>query len=162
MLAGCSSTPHDEASCDQADWYELGRRDGSQGAPTDKLKDHRKSCTKNFRSDWESMYTNGRNAGLVEYCDPKNGYELGRMGVGYYYVCPSTVEPQFLLSYRRGQRAHELELQSKQLDLRIDQLSQKLLVANNKYDQQELTGELDQLRKQRAQKERELAKIISN
>src|SRR6202042_1372132 len=93
----------DKTACEQTDWYELGRQDGSQGQPTDRLNKHQKACAK-VEPDWETVYTNGRNAGLVEYCEPKNGYELARMGIAYYYVCPSTVEAQFLSSYRKGQQ----------------------------------------------------------
>jgi hypothetical protein len=158
-LSACASKSTDQATCEQADWYELGRRDGAQGTPSDRLGQHRNGCAKSFRSDWETMYTNGRNAGLVEYCDPKNGYDLGRMGMAYLYVCPSTVEPEFLSAYRRGQQAHDIEAESKRLEMEIDQLSQKLLVADSKFDQEELNSELEQLKKLHAQKERELEKI---
>src|SRR6185503_17308749 len=91
FISGCAATKvAEKAPCDQTDWYEIGRRDGSQGSPTEKLTSHEKTCRRDFRSEWEKLYTNGRNAGLVEYCDQKNAYELGRMGVKYYYVCPST------------------------------------------------------------------------
>ncbi len=162
LLTGCTSSNVEQASCDQADWYELGRRDGSQGSSSDRLDQHRHACSKQFRPDWETMYTNGRNAGLVEYCEPKNGYELGRMGIAYLYVCPSTVEPKFVEAYRKGQRAHDLELESKRLDVQIDQLNQRLLVSNNKYDQKELSTELSQLKKVRAQKEKELSNYSKN
>lgn len=162
LSTACSSLKVEQASCEQADWYELGRRDGSQGSPSDRLNQQRKACGKSFRADWESMYINGRNAGLVEYCEPRNAYELGRMGVAYLYVCPSTVEPQFISAYRKGQTAHDLEIESKRLDMQIDQLAQKLLLANNKYDQKELSDEMSELKKVRAQKEKELSKIIAN
>jgi hypothetical protein len=159
---GCvSAKSTDIATCEQADWYELGRRDGSQGAPTDRLTKHQKECAQQLNPEWETMYTNGRNAGLVEYCDPKNAYELGRMGVSYYYVCPSTVEPQFLGGYRRGQQARELELQNQKLDEKIDDLSQKVIQTSSIYEKKELTTELDQLKVLRAKNERELSKIIS-
>lgn len=160
-LSACASKSTDLATCDQSDWYELGRRDGSQGISSDRLERHQKRCDKGFRSDWETMYTNGRNAGLVEYCEAKNGYDLGRMGIAYLYVCPSTVEPQFLTAYRRGQQARDLELESKKLELEIDQVSQKLLIADNQPEQQELAAELTQLKKVRAEKERQLSRIIT-
>lgn len=162
-LTSCTSAPSaDIATCEQADWYELGRRDGSQGSPTDRLSQHQKACPKNFTSEWETMYTNGRNAGLVEYCDPKNAYELGRMGGAYYYVCPSTVEPQFLTGYRRGQQARDLEIRNQKLDDQINQLAQKLVQTSSIYEQKELETELDQLKVLRAQNERELSKILTN
>lgn len=149
-----------KASCEQADWYELGRRDGSQGTPTDRLTGHQKECAKLSNPDWETVYTNGRNAGLVEYCDPKNAYELGRMGVAYYYVCPSTVEPQFLVSYRKGQQAREIELQNQKLDDQIDQLGQKLVTSNSVGEKQEIEHQIEELKATRAKNDQELNKII--
>jgi hypothetical protein len=162
-LSGCSSIKpvSDKATCEQTDWYEIGRRDGSQGSPTDRLTQHQKQCDKQFKNDWETMYTNGRNAGLVEYCEPQNGYELGRMGIAYYYVCPSTIEPQFLSGYRRGQQARDLEQQNQKLDEQIDQTAQKLIRAGNPNEQDELAKQLDELKKTRAKNEQELGKIIS-
>jgi len=165
-LSGCTSaTPKVEtektASCETVDWYELGRRDGSQGTPTNKLSNRQKECAKAASPDWETIYTNGRNAGLVEFCDPKNGYELGRMGVAYYYVCPSTVEPAFLTGYRQGQQARELELQNQKIDEQIDQLVQKLTAAENPNEKQEITQQLEELKKSRAKNDQELTKIIT-
>lgn len=157
----CASKNVDVATCEQADWYELGRRDGSQGTPTDRLTQHQKDCAKSFNPDWETVYTNGRNAGLVEYCEPKNAYELGRMGVAYHYVCPSTVEPPFLLSYRKGQDARELEIQNQKLDEQINDTTQKLIQSGDTYEKNELSTALEQLKKLRAKNDRELSKIIS-
>ncbi len=161
LQLACASKSTDRATCDQSDWYELGRRDGAQGLPTDHLVQLRKDCGKTFRNDWETVFINGRNAGLVEYCDAKNGYELGRMGGTYYYVCPSTVEPRFLSSYRKGQSARELEVQNKKIDLQIDQLAQKLVVESDQHEQRQIASELDNLKKVRNKNERELSKIIS-
>jgi len=111
-VSGCQSKPV-VAGCEQRDWFELGRTDGAQGTSENKLKKYAMECPKQFRSEWETMYTNGRNAGLNEYCSPENAYELGRSGQTYLYVCPSTMEPQFLGDYRRGQRARELEIANK-------------------------------------------------
>lgn len=163
LVAGCVSTKPvaQKSACDQTDWYEIGRRDGSQGSPTNKLTQHQKECSDKFSGDMETMYTNGRNAGLVEYCDPQNGYELGRMGVAYYYVCPSTVEPQFLSGYRRGQEARDLEQQNQKLDEQIDQLAQKLVTVNNTSEQEEVASQLDELKKTRAENEQKLNKITT-
>src|SRR4051812_38135359 len=118
LLAGCVSAPVENSvtTCGHADWYELGRLDGSQGTPTDRLNEHQKDCVKKINPDWETIYTNGRNAGLLEYCDLKNAFELGRTGASYHYVCPSTVEQEFLSSYRKGQEARELEAENKKLE----------------------------------------------
>lgn len=163
LLGGCASKPieAEKATCEQADWYELGRSDGSQGSPTNRLTQHQKDCAKSLNPEWETVYTNGRNAGLVEYCDPKNAFELGRMGVAYYYVCPSTVEPLFLAGYRKGQQARELELQNQKIDGEIDQLTQKIVQTESENEQQALKAQLTELKKLRSQNDQELSKIIA-
>jgi len=163
-LTGCVSAQKvpepEKATCEQADWYELGRRDGSQGTPTDRLTAHQKECAKNSNPEWETIYTNGRNAGLVEYCDPKNAYELGRMGVAYYYVCPSTVEAPFLASYKMGQQAREIEIQNQKLDDQIDQLGQKLNSSESSNEKKEINDQIEALKKARTKNDQELSKII--
>ncbi|MGZ3724133.1 MAG: DUF2799 domain-containing protein, partial [Bdellovibrionales bacterium] len=164
-LTGCATVTKpaepEKATCEQVDWYELGRRDGSQGTPTDRLTAHQKECAKNSNPEWETIYTNGRNAGLVEYCDPKNAYELGRMGVAYYYVCPSTVETPFLASYRQGQKAREIEIQNQKLDDQIDQLGQKLVTSESSNEKKEINDQIEELKKARAKNDQELSKIIT-
>jgi len=163
LFTACGSNPvvADKPACAQADWYELGRLDGAQGSPADRFTQHQKECAKNFNAEWETMYNNGRNAGLVEYCDPKNAYELGRMGVTYYYVCPSTVEPQFLTGYRKGQQTRDIELQNQKLDEKIDQVTQKLTQTTSSNEVDELKVQLEELKQTRAKNEQELSKIIS-
>lgn len=158
VAAGCSSTP-EKPACEQRDWYESGRRDGSQGAPLDRLASYKLECGAEFSGFWETMYTNGRNAGLVEYCSSENSFELGRMGIAYLYVCPSTTEGDFLAGYRRGQRARQLEIENQRLDQEIDTLLSRINAENSKYARRELASELDQLRKLRSQNEKNLNKI---
>ena len=156
VFSGCASKPT-VAGCEQRDWFELGRRqDGAQGATEDQLSKHARSCGKEFRPDWETMYTNGRNAGLVEYCTPENAFELGKMGLAYMFVCPSTVEPQFLSGYRKGQRARELEIENKKLEGKIDTISERLTTSNGDFDKARVVTELMQLQARKTQNEEEL------
>lgn len=159
-VTGCSSsTKVEKLSCDQKDWYELGRTDGAKGATLDKFSVQKSECKAGFDAAWETMYTNGRNAGLVEYCAPENSFELGRMGIAYLYVCPSTMEPEFLTGYRKGQQARDLEIANQKLDAEIDELIAKLTSTSGQYEKRQIASELDDLRKTRAKNERTLGKI---
>lgn len=160
-LGACASRPADRASCDQRDWFELGRHDGAQGATEDQLKSHSKDCRRQFRSDWETMYSNGRNAGLVEYCTAENAFELGKMGLAYMYVCPSTMEPRFVSGYRKGQRARELELENKKLETKIDTISEKLNTSRNEFEKVRMSHEMIQLQAQKSKIENELNSSFS-
>lgn len=157
LMSACASK-QDKATCDKRDWFELGRRDGAQGAATDRQASYRNECGTTFSGFAETMYTNGRNAGLVEYCDVSNAYELGRMGLPYLYVCPSTIEPKFLSSYRKGQEARKLEVQNQKIDAEIDELLAKLNYVDSSYARREIASEVEQLRKERIKNDKDLSK----
>ena len=112
LQVGCASSSSSNTSitktnCGSMDWFEYGRRDGSKGAPKEQIDSYRKLCGNEFDSSSETLYVNGRNSGLVEYCSPQNGFEIGRMGAAYLYVCPSLMEPAFINEMRRGQRIRD-------------------------------------------------------
>jgi hypothetical protein len=157
VISACAGK-QEKASCDQRDWYETGRRDGSQGATLDRLVGYKKECGNQFNSFSETIYTNGRNSGLVEYCAPENSYELGRVGIAYMYVCPSISEPEFLTGYRRGQAARKLEIENQKLDVEIDMLLAKLNIEQSNYARREMASTLEDLRRARAKNDRDLNK----
>ncbi len=157
LISGCAGK-QEKASCEQRDWYESGRRDGSQGATLDRLANYKKECGSQFSSFSETIYINGRNSGLVEYCAPSNSYELGRMGIAYFYVCPSITEPEFLTGYRRGQAARKLEIENQKLDMEIDTLLSKLNGEPSTYARREIASALEDLRKARAKNDKNLNK----
>jgi len=166
LTTGCTTAPPlvknsknpSDSLCTERDWFEVGRRDGSQGRTQDQALQYHKECPQ-FSQQFETIYTNGRNAGLVEFCAPDNAFSLGRMDVAYRYVCPATVEGQFLQDYRRGQSARTLEIEGKKLDARIERLSEELSIAEGTSDQQKIHSEIESLRNLRATKERELSQI---
>lgn len=160
-LSACASTSSQKVACQERDWFELGRHDGAQGSSEENFDRYTKECRRQqqLTSEVETMYTNGRNAGLVEYCTPENAFELGRMGLVYMYVCPSTVEPKFLSSYRKGQRARDLEIENKKLDGKIETVSEKLSQSANDFERLRLTSEIAQLQAQRDKNQKEMDRI---
>jgi hypothetical protein len=160
LVSGCASSSSGKLVCAQRDWYELGRRDGSQGATLERRADYRKECGSDFENQFSTVYENGRNAGLVEYCQPDSAFQLGRMGLAYMYVCPSTMESPFLSAYRRGQQARMLELKKRDLDAKIESLSTRLQVLNeSSFERRGLLSQIEELRKLRAANERELGQV---
>lgn len=160
-ITGCATRQTQRLSCRQRDWYEIGRRDGAQGAPVDRVGQYRHDCggAGGLNEHDETVYLNGRNAGLVEYCQPESAFQLGRAGQPYHSVCPAPVEDAFLANYRRGQRARELEQRSRDLDAEIDSLSNLLLRAGNVPARDRLSIKINRLRQARARAERDLSQI---
>ncbi len=79
-LQGCASLSKDE--CVTADWYSIGYEDGLHGKQADQIANHRKSCAKHGVTADLALYNEGRDAGLERFCEPRNGYRLGRAGSG--------------------------------------------------------------------------------
>ena len=105
-LGGCASM--NSAECETGDWRAIGYEDGSRGYTSDRFGDHRKACAKHGVTADFSSYQEGRNAGLVEFCQPSRGFSLGSNGGSYNGVCSANREADFLDAYRAGQQLYTL------------------------------------------------------
>ncbi|MGI9270401.1 MAG: DUF2799 domain-containing protein [Woeseiaceae bacterium] len=105
-LSGCASMSGDE--CATSDWSAVGYEDGSRGYTTERFGSHRKACAKHGVTADFGAYQQGRNQGLVEFCQPNRGFNLGASGGRYSGVCSADQEPEFLDAYRVGQQLYSL------------------------------------------------------
>jgi hypothetical protein len=105
-LSGCASMSSEE--CANSDWVAIGYEDGSRGYTTDKFGSRRKACAKHGVTADFKAYQEGREEGLVEFCQPSRGYNLGVSGGTYYGVCDVAMEEEFLDAYRVGSQLHSL------------------------------------------------------
>ena len=105
-LSGCASMSSEE--CANSDWAAIGYEDGSRGYTTDKFGSRRKACAKHGVTADFKAYQEGREEGLVEFCQPSRGYNLGASGGTYYGVCDVAMEEEFLDAYRVGSQLHSL------------------------------------------------------
>jgi hypothetical protein len=105
-LAGCATMSGDE--CATNDWTAVGYEDGSRGYTSERFGKHRKACAKHgITADFEA-YQQGRGQGLVEFCQPGRGFNLGVNGGQYNGVCSVELEADFLDAYRVGQQLYTL------------------------------------------------------
>jgi hypothetical protein len=108
LTGGCASgLSKDE--CRTADWGTIGYEDGVQGRPESMISSHRQSCAKHDVSFDLAAYQSGRDRGLVQYCEPRNGYRQGRSGRAYAGVCPGHLEGGFLDAYAEGRALYDAE-----------------------------------------------------
>lgn len=108
ILSSCASLSPEQ--CKNADWRQIGYTDGANGEPAGRLQEHASACSKaNVKPDLEA-YLSGRMEGLLSYCQPENGFEVGRRGrpdnVG---DCPPHLRAPFLDQYRQGREINGLE-----------------------------------------------------
>lgn len=108
ILSSCASLSPEQ--CKNADWRQIGYTDGANGEPAGRLQEHASACAKaNVKPDLEA-YLSGRMEGLLSYCQPENGFEVGRRGrpdnVG---DCSPHLRAPFLDQYRQGREINGLE-----------------------------------------------------
>lgn len=165
-LSGCATMSGDE--CMTSDWTAIGYEDGARGYTTDRLASHRKACAKHGVTPDFAAYQSGRDQGLVEYCQPSRGFNVGSHGGRYNGVCSVNLEADFLDAYNAGRhlytlrsevnranssiksKEHELEeIEDKVLQNGIDIIAKEttqeeriLLLADMK-DMAERTGQLE-------------------
>lgn len=105
FLGGCT-TGLDKNQCQTADWNTIGYEDGLHGLPADRIGVHRVACAKHQVAPNLAAYAAGRERGIQEYCQPRNGFRVGLNGRAYPNVCPETSEPPFLDAYRMGRQIY--------------------------------------------------------
>jgi hypothetical protein len=115
-----------------------------------------------------SAYQSGRDQGLVEYCQPGRGFDIGSNGGNYNGVCSANLEGDFLDAYNAGYQLYTLrssvnratssinskereleriedEMQSKELALIGDGTTteQRIVLLQDLKDLSERTGQLE-------------------
>lgn len=130
-LMGCASLSKNE--CLQANWHELGWRDGNQGKPRSLFQKHADACVKHGIRAEKTEYFRGRDDGLMNFCTYDKGLSQGKSGKSYHYVCPPELEVSFLAGYNKGRKVHEyhrkvtaLENKLKMIDAEIQKKEELL------------------------------------
>ena len=106
LLGGCA-TGMGKDQCVAADWGTIGYEDGLHGLPADRIGVHRVACAKHQVTPNLAAYNEGRDRGLREYCQPKNGFRTGINGSAYANVCSGDAEAAFIDNYRYGRQIHD-------------------------------------------------------
>ena len=105
-VSGCASMSSEQ--CAFADWSAVGFEDGASGYTTERFSAHRKACAKHGITADFRAYQEGRDEGLVQFCQPSRGYNLGVNGGTYHGVCDVAMEEEFLDAYRVGHQLYSL------------------------------------------------------
>jgi len=129
-LSGCASMNADE--CVANDWFAMGHEDGSRGYTSDRFGNYRRACTKHGVTPDFQAYQSGRDQGLVEFCQPGRGYNLGVNGGQYRGVCSVEMEASFLEAYRAGRKLHTLRANVSNANSQIYNREHELEVAEKR------------------------------
>lgn len=122
--SGCASMSSDE--CAMSDWSAIGFEDGASGYTTERFSSRRKACAKHGITADFRAYQEGRDEGLVQFCQPSRGYNLGVRGGAYNGVCDAALEEEFLDAYRVGNQLYILRSNVGAANSRIASKERKL------------------------------------
>ena len=118
-LAGCGGGAMEEAECMTADWRAIGYEDGAQGYGPEQLAVRRKACAEYGVAANFEAYMVGRDEGLVYYCRPQNGYNVGNSGYRYGGQCPPHLEPGFMTAHADGFGLYQRRAQMQNIGKRL-------------------------------------------
>jgi hypothetical protein len=124
LLIGCATLSKNE--CLQADWYEIGWRDGNMGKPRALFQEHADSCADYNVRPHRGDYFRGRTDGLKNFCTYDNGFSQGRYGKTYRYVCPPEYEAPFLAGYNDGRKVYRYERKVAALEKKLDSIEEQI------------------------------------
>ena len=119
MLLSACATGMSRDECAMADWQTIGYEDGLRGFPAERIGAHRVACAKHQVAPNLASYTAGRERGLREFCQPKNGFTVGLHGGAYANVCSGPTEPAFVDSYRYGKQIYDARAELRTTNSRL-------------------------------------------
>ena len=135
MTVACASRPTvSEFQCKAGDWETIGFRDGASGLQSTRLLEHQEACGEFSIVPDRSRYMAGWHTGMIEYCNPDNGFGLGKQGKRIQSICQGKWRAPFAAAYEKGQTLFlarkEVDRIGKQLqkyNVRLEQIQQKLV-----------------------------------
>ncbi|MDP4991196.1 MAG: DUF2799 domain-containing protein [Marivita lacus] len=130
LVASCATLSEEE--CLQGNWREIGQRDGQAGRTASFIAEHAKACEKAGVVPNQSLWEQGRQAGLPAYCTPAKVYGEGRSGRSLSPVCPSAQLPALQLANDRGRAWYRLTNEINGINSEISQLQNQIVKEDDK------------------------------
>jgi len=105
-LGGCASLSKSE--CVNANWEDIGIRDGANGKPEEYLIQHSTACAKVNVVPDRGAWLHGRETGLERFCVPHRAYQLGEYGNGFDSgICRNFDQERLQDAYEKGREVHQ-------------------------------------------------------
>lgn len=123
-LTGCTTL--NENPCITSDWGNIGYQDGINGTAAAELLKHQNECVKHDVIPDRDAYLIGWNHGVEQFCQPDNGFRLGREGGAYTNVCPEHLQKEFYTAYQDGRALHRVQSEINRLTGEISSKQQRL------------------------------------
>ena len=132
LLNGCATMSADE--CKVANWNDVGLRDGIEGAALSKLDARVKDCAEAKVAVDTPRYLQGRDQGLLQFCQIEKAVPLGLKGGSYSGVCPVGIDGEFRRRFRLGRDVFDARQTVQNLEGNINGAEDRLRAAPNDED----------------------------
>ncbi len=128
LVGGCVSTTRQmsESECRYASWYDLGLRDATLGQPWTLFNNYVSACSRYGVHPDRDAYMRGWKEGIKIYCTYEHGFEEGRLGKTYMYVCPPNLETNFMRGYQKGREIGRIERRIDALERRRERIEREI------------------------------------
>jgi hypothetical protein len=120
-----------KTECQQANWSDIGLKDGSNGNAFEKFDTYVKSCAKADVIPDKTAYESGRNQGLKGFCTVTRGYGEGEAGSYYQKVCGNFNEADFLKGYKLGTELYQFTKAIEEAKNRVLEVDDKIKSAES-------------------------------
>jgi hypothetical protein len=117
-LSGCASLSKSE--CLNANWQDIGIRDGANGQPEEYLIQHSTACAKVGVTPERASWLKGREQGLERFCVPHRAYQIGENGGGFDgAICRNFDQDRLLSAYEQGREVNRIASDLASIDSEI-------------------------------------------
>jgi hypothetical protein len=124
-LGGCASLSKSE--CMNANWEDIGVRDGANGQPEEYLINHSTACAKVNVVPDRGAWLHGRDRGLERFCVPHRAYQVGESGSSFEVgICRNFDQDRLRDAYEKGRDVHRLADQVDSIDNEIRSINTRL------------------------------------
>lgn len=155
-LGGCASLSKSE--CLNANWEDIGVRDGANGEPEEYLIQHSTACAKVHVVPDRGAWLHGREQGLERYCQPHRMYSIGEYGGGFDSgICRNFDQERLVDAYEKGREVNRRSGILSDIDAELRDIRTKLENKElEKKERERLAYRLGQLEYQRVDAEKDL------
>lgn len=110
-----------------ANWEDIGIRDGANGEPEEYLIRHSTACAKVGVSPDRGAWLHGRETGLERFCVPHRVYQLGEYGSGFEVgICRNFDQDRLQDAYEKGRDVHRRSDELSSIDSEIRDINTRL------------------------------------
>ena len=155
-LSGCASLSKSE--CLNANWEDIGVRDGANGQPEEYLIQHSTACAKVNVAPDRGAWLHGRDKGLERYCLPHRMYNIGEYGGAFDAgICRNFDQERLVDAYQKGRDVNRRASALSEIDAELRDIRTKLENKElEKKERERLAYRLGQLEYERIDAERSL------